>query len=131
MQQHLRSTNGDLVEIREALRQFARERDWDQFHTPRNMILALAGEVGELAASVQWIPDAEIDEAVRVEPLRSAFADELADCLAYLVQIADRVGIDLGEAFDEKIGKNARKYPIALARGSAAKYTDLNGGRSQ
>lgn len=115
----------DLVRIRDALREFNSAREWDQFHTPRNMILALAGEVGELAATVQWIPDSEVDEALAESPLREEFEDELADCLSYLVQIADRTGVDLAVAFARKLRQNADKYPAELARGKAIKYTKL------
>lgn len=89
------------------------------------MILALAGEVGELAATVQWIPDSEVDEALAESQLRAEFEDELADCLSYLIQIADRTGVDLAVAFARKLQQNAEKYPPDRARGNAVKYTKL------
>lgn len=115
----------DMLELRDRLRAFAHERDWEQFHTTRNLILALVGEVGELAALVQWLPDEQVDEALSEEKLRSAFADEMADCLIYLLQIADRVGVDLGEAAGRKLERNAVKYPVELSRGRSIKYTQL------
>lgn len=115
----------DLEELRDHLRVFAHERDWEQFHTARNLILALVGEVGELAELVQWLPDTQVEKALREEKLRGALADELADCLFYLVQLADHVGIDLAEATHLKLERNAEKYPVRLSRGRSAKYTEL------
>lgn len=115
----------DLTDLRDRLREFAHEREWEQFHTPRNLVLALTGEVGELAALLQWVPDAAVEEEFADDSFRKAFADELADCLAYLIQIADRVGIDLRAAAEAKINENAEKYPPHLARGRATKYTQL------
>src|SRR5690606_20354756 len=112
----------DISDVQSRLRTFADERDWAQFHTPRNLTLALVGEVGELAELVQWRTDEEIRDLVTTDDGREAMADELADVFTYLVSIADAVGIDLDAAVHRKITKNAAKYPAHLARGSNAKY---------
>jgi len=113
----------ELARLREELRLFARERDWEQFHSPKNLASALAVEAGELLEPFQWLteeqshslPDAQA-EAVR---------KELADVLIYLVRLADTLNVDLMKAVREKIVENASRYPIDKAKGSAKKYTDL------
>ncbi|GAA4287489.1 nucleotide pyrophosphohydrolase [Georgenia daeguensis] len=115
----------DISDVLARLRDFTDERDWAQFHTPRNLVLALVGEVGELAELVQWRTDAEVVDLARTDDGREALADELADVFTYLVGISDALGIDLDEAVHAKISKNAVKYPPHLARGSNAKYTEL------
>jgi NTP pyrophosphatase (non-canonical NTP hydrolase) len=107
-------------ELAVRLAEFARERDWDQFHSPKNLAMALAGEAGELIEHFQWLTEEQsnaLDEATR-----RAVALEMADVLLYLVRLADRLGIDLVAAAHDKIALNARKYPVALSRGSARKY---------
>lgn len=122
----LRYTGGmDISDVLARLHEFTDERDWAQFHTPRNLVLALVGEVGELAELVQWRTDAEVVDLARTADGREALADELADVFTYLVGIADALGVDLDEAVHAKISKNAVKYPPHLARGSNAKYTEL------
>lgn len=115
----------DISDVRARLRDFADERDWAQFHTPRNLVLALVGEVGELAELVQWRTDDEVLAFAGTEAGREALSDELADVFTYLVSVADAVGIDLDDAVHAKITKNSAKYPPELSRGSNAKYTEL------
>ena len=112
-----------LVRLRDALREFAAERDWDQFHTPRNLATALAVEAAELLEPFQWLDDA----AARDLPpeTRAAVEQEMADVLLYLVRLADRMGVDLEQAAQAKIALNAVKYPVDKARGSAKKYDEL------
>jgi dCTP diphosphatase len=110
----------DLVE---SVRRFAADRDWDQFHSPRNLVLALVGEVGELAAELQWIPDAEVVERLADPKAKSDVAAELADVLNYLLRLADVLEIDLAEALIKKIAINETRYPVDKVRGSSAKYT--------
>ena len=98
-----------LTELRDLTRRFARERDWEQFHTPKNLAMALSVEVAELVEHFQWLPtgaDAELDDAGR-----TGIRHELADVLLYLVQLADKTGVDLHAAALEKIALNAAKYP--------------------
>lgn len=105
-----------LSELRDALRRFADERDWNQFHTPKNLAAALAVEAAELLEHYQWTETAADPAKVR---------EELADVLLYLIRLADRLEVDLVAAARDKIALNARKYPVEKARGSARKYTDL------
>lgn len=116
-----------LQQLRAALQQFADERDWHQYHTPRNLLLALTGEVGELAEIFQWRGDAACSCGLPGFSAsdRQHVAEELSDVLLYLVRLADACGIDLGAAALAKMQKNAQKYPAHLAHGSAAKYTEL------
>lgn len=103
------------------IRTFADERDWAQFHTPRNLVLALAGEVGELAAEFQWLTD---DEAlVSAEPgdLRDRVAAEIADVGIYLLRICDVLSIDFEDAVLGKLAANAERYTVDKSRGNAEK----------
>jgi NTP pyrophosphatase (non-canonical NTP hydrolase) len=111
----------DLVAL---VRGFADNRDWNQFHTPRNLILALAGEVGELAASLQWVSDSEVSEWLKSSENRSQFEAELADVFSYLLRLADQTGVDLGKALRAKMLVNELRYPQNRSRGSSGKYTD-------
>ena len=121
----------DLCDLRDELRRFAAERDWDQFHTPRNLALALTGEVGELCECFQWKGDAACEPGLPEweESKRDHLGDELSDCLLYLVRLADKCGVDLPAAAARKLARNAAKYPAALVRGSARKYTEYETGR--
>ena len=113
-----------------AIRTFADARDWAQFHTPRNLVLALAGEVGELAAEMQWIADVDVEEAL-AEPAKSAAVQsEIADVAIYVLRLADVLGIDLSQAVADKVELNEQRYPADQARGNALKYTELGGHES-
>jgi dCTP diphosphatase len=112
-----------LHEIRDALRAFAAERDWERFHTPKNLAMALAGEAGEVIEHFQWL-SAEESAALKA-PERAEVAMELADVLLYLVRMADVLQIDLAEAARLKLAINGQRYPADKARGSAAKYNKL------
>lgn len=111
-----------LDDLAARLAEFARERDWDQFHAPKNLAMALAGEVGELLEHFQWL--SEQQSANLAPEVRDAVALEMADVLLYLVRLADKLDIDLGAAALRKIELNARKYPVDQFRGSARKYDD-------
>lgn len=111
-----------LIELRDLARKFAAERDWERFHTPKNLAMALSVEVAELVEHYQWLPsgaDAELDDSKR-EGIRH----EMADILLYLIQIADKSHIDLRAAVLEKIALNAEKYPAERVRGDARKYSE-------
>ena len=110
-----------LNELRDRLRVFTAERDWEQYHTPRNLALALGGEVGELMELFQWRTDAEVMALVGRTEGRSAVSDELADVLMYIVRLADVLDIDLGSATERKMNENERRYEAARVRGSADK----------
>ena len=101
----------DLESIRDAMREFTTERDWERFHDPKSLLLALVGEVGELSELFQWLPAESALEAARREPLRPRVEQELADVLLYLVRLADVLDVDLGRAVEEKMRQNASKHP--------------------
>ncbi|TLM80931.1 nucleotide pyrophosphohydrolase [Pseudarthrobacter sp. NamE5] len=98
-----------------------------QFHTPRNLILALCGEAGELAELVQWTRDDEVQAYLQEETNAQNLRNELADVFSYLLRIADVCGVDLEEALKDKIELNQTRYPLTLAKGSRRKYTQLKG----
>ena len=114
----------DLAQIQSELELFASERDWDQFHSVRNLALALVGEVGELAELLQWIDDSKVS-AFLDEGGRERLGEELADVLFYLVRLADKAGVDIDQAVREKLASNAVKYPVDKSHGVSTKYTDL------
>lgn len=113
----------DLESLRNELRKFAAERDWDQFHSPKNLAAALAVEAAELLEPFQWLTE----EQSRDLPLEKAEAvrKEIADVFLYLVRLADKLDIDLVDVARAKISENAAKYPVDKAKGSSRKYTDL------
>jgi len=112
-----------VTELTTLVRAFADNRDWQQFHTARNLVLALVGETGELAAEFQWISDDNIVSALQDADKREAVGSELADVFIYLLRLADVTGINLAEELEKKIMINEERYPVDKARGSAAKYT--------
>src|ERR1035438_4166542 len=112
-----------LENLRDVLRRFASDRDWDQFHSPKNLAIALNVEAAELLEHFQWVSDAE---SAGIPPAtRTKVREELADVFLYLIRLADKLDVDLTIAAAEKIQINAAKYPIEKARGSSKKYTDL------
>jgi NTP pyrophosphatase (non-canonical NTP hydrolase) len=109
----------DFESLQDRLRRFAEARDWQTFHSPRNLALALAGEVGELAAELQWVADGEVPGHLRDPAARTRLADEIADVLIYLVRFADVCGIDILSETHAKIDRNEARFPPALASGAA------------
>ncbi|MCP2259421.1 MazG nucleotide pyrophosphohydrolase domain-containing protein [Streptoalloteichus tenebrarius] len=116
---------GSYEELAGRLGEFAAAREWERFHTPKNLAMALAGEAGELVAELQWLTDEEIRAALAEGPLRDRLADEAADVLLYLVRLCSVCDIDLVAAAHAKIARNERRYPVELARGNARKHTEL------
>ena len=112
----------DLLMLRDKLRAFAEERDWDQFHSPKNLSMALMVEAAELMEHFQWLTEAQ--SAGLSAENKQAVGEELADILLYLMRLSDKLGIDLREAALLKLEKNALKYPAEQVRGSAKKYSD-------
>ena len=112
-----------MMEITKKLREFAAERDWDQFHSPKNLIMALSVEVGEVVEHFQWLTEEESYKlsSKKMEKIK----DEIGDVLIYLVMFADKFGIDPIQAAKDKIEKNRKNYPVNIARGSAKKYKEL------
>lgn len=119
-------TMADLARLIEALDDFVARRDWGQFHTPRNLSLALGGEVGELLAELQWIADDQV-QARLDEGLRERLADEAADVLIYLLLLSKACDIDLERATFDKIKRNESRYQADIHRGQAAKNLRTDG----
>lgn len=115
----------DVQGLSEALAAFARERHWEQFHSPKNLTMALSAEVGELTEIFQWMSEDASCRAAEDPKTKQAVRDEIADVMLYLVRLADVLGVDLNEAVQKKIQINAIKYPVEKARGSSAKYTEM------
>ena len=112
-----------LTQLRDALRDFAAERDWDQFHSPKNLASALAVEAAELLERFQWLTE---DESRRLPPAElEKVREEMADVLNYLVRLADKLDVNLMDAARDKIVKNALRYPADKVRGSAKKYSEI------
>jgi NTP pyrophosphatase (non-canonical NTP hydrolase) len=111
-----------IEELRDRLREFAKERDWDQFHTPKNLSMALIAEAAELVEHFQWVEGN--NSHLLEERVRPSVEEEIADIFIYLVRIADKLDIDLFAAAERKIVINAIKYPADRVRGSARKYTE-------
>jgi dCTP diphosphatase len=101
----------DLEALRDRMRRFAEDRDWGRFHDPKSVLLALVGEVGELAELFQWLPAAEARSLAQGEPLRTRAGEEMADVLLYLVLLADVLDIDLAAAAQAKMDDAERRYP--------------------
>ena len=111
-----------MIALRDKLRKFVAERDWDQFHSPKNLAMALSVEAAELVEHFQWLTEAE---SKNLPPEKLAqVRDEMADVLVYLVRLADKLDVDLLAAAAQKIAKNELKYPAAKVRGSMKKYSD-------
>jgi len=117
------SSKRDLDELALRLEAFVEERDWAQFHSPKNLSMALAGEVGELIEHFQWLTE-EQSRGLSREALEEVRA-EIADVQIYLLMLARKLDIDLVQAASDKLEINARKYPVDKARGRARKYTNL------
>jgi dCTP diphosphatase len=109
----------ELEDLRDQMRQFAQDRDWGKFHDPKSVLLALVGEVGELAELFQWLPAADSRTLAASEPLRTRAGEEMADVLLYLVLLADVLGIDLGAAARSKMAGSERRFPVSEVTGRA------------
>lgn len=107
-----------LEEVREDIRAFVRERDWEQFHDPKNLAMAVASEAGELAAELRWVKSDEADAWCRDEANRARLSDEIADVLITTLMLVDRAGVDPIEAIRAKLAKNRAKYPADRVRGT-------------
>jgi dCTP diphosphatase len=117
------SRNDAMEELCGQLRQFAANRDWAQFHSPKNLAIAVSVEAGELLEHFQWLTAEESDNLS--ESQLAKVRQELADVFLYLISLSDKLGVDLVAAAFEKLELNAKKYPVKLAKGNAKKYTDL------
>jgi dCTP diphosphatase len=112
--------------LKTRLREFAVARDWEQFHSPKNLAMALIVEAAELVENFQWLTE---EQSAALAPDKLAEVEqELADIQIYLIRLADRLNIDLERAVDAKIALNERRYPVEKVRGSAKKYTEFDNG---
>jgi len=114
--------NGELTRLRDLVRVFVDERDWDQFHTPKNLSSALSVEAAELLEHFQWLQHGQADELGPDKLVQ--VRHEMADVLVYLVRLADKLDVDLMAAVEEKMVLNRAKYPAELVRGDARKYDE-------
>ena len=112
--------NGEFAQLRDLVRVFVDERDWDQFHTPKNLSSALSVEAAELLEHFQWLRDGRVEELGPDKLVQ--VRHELADVLVYLVRLADKLDVDLVSAVQEKMVLNRAKYPADLVRGDPRKY---------
>lgn len=112
-----------LATLKAWVREFSRERDWEQFHHPKDLGIALACEVGELLEHVRYRTHDEVRRALAEPTTREAFAHELADCLWLILRLGDVTGVDLASALKAKLAEAAAKYPVERSRGRADKYT--------
>ena len=112
-----------MREILPKLRAFRDERDWMKFHDPKNLAISIAIEAAELLEHFQWKDKESVDQYIKNN--REEIADEIADVAMYLAELADNLGIDLIQAMESKLDKNAKKYPVAKAKGIATKYDKL------
>jgi dCTP diphosphatase len=109
--------------LTQALRRFSAERDWEQFHSPKNLAAALTVEAAELLEHFQWLTEEQSRHLD--EDKKTAVAEELADVLLYLLQLADKLQVDLPAAAERKLALNAVKYPAAQVRGTSKKYSEF------
>jgi dCTP diphosphatase len=114
-----------LSELKERVLAFVRERDWEQFHSPKNLSMALSAEAAELMEHFLWASPDE-SRAIAADPAKRAkIAEELADVVIYALEFANATGLDVAASIDSKIAANARKYPVEKAKGRSAKYNEL------
>ncbi len=113
-----------LHEFKDKIKAFCEARDWDQFHNAKELAIALSIEASELLEIFRWKNDEEVVELFKNKKKKEDIEDEMADILYFLVRLAQRYNIDLTEAFDKKMEKNEKKYPVEKAKGSNKKYTE-------
>ena len=112
-----------VAAIQKKLRRFSKQRDWDQFHNPKNLAMALVVEAAELAEIFQWMTPDQAAQCAKDPEIAKQLRHEIADVQIYLLRLADKLKVDLNAAIEEKIQLNAAKYPVALAKGNALKYS--------
>jgi dCTP diphosphatase len=112
----------NIDKIQKRLRRFAKDRNWDQFHSPKNLTMALAAEAAELLEIFQWLTEEQSKDIIRNGKEMALIKQEIADVFVYLTRLADKLGIDIEKAVLEKIALNEKKYPVKLAKDNATKY---------
>ncbi|MBD7960920.1 nucleotide pyrophosphohydrolase [Comamonas avium] len=115
----------DVEPLKIELRKFAADRNWGQFHSPKNLVMALTGEVGELTELFQWLTEDESRNVCKDATASVKVEQELADVMLYLIRLSDVLGVDLNRAVSSKLKINAEKYPVGRAYGSSKKYDEL------
>lgn len=125
MKKPMRDDTTTLAELRESVLAFARARDWEQFHSPKYLSMALAAEAGELMEHFLWCESAASAAVLQDPQKRQKISDEIADVVIYALEFANVSGIDLAAAIEAKMAQNAAKYPVEKARGNAKKYDEL------
>ena len=116
----------EIEQYQKRIDDFAKARDWDKFHNPKNLTMALAGEAGELLDLFQWLTLEESQPESIDQKTLDLVKEEIADVFIYLLRLSDKLNINLMEVVDSKLQKNESKYPVALAKGNAIKYTRRN-----
>jgi NTP pyrophosphatase (non-canonical NTP hydrolase) len=106
-----------VADLKEAMRQFVAERDWEQFHSPKNLAMGLAVEAAELMEHFLWMDNQDSRQVVHGQPLRTMIGEEIADVACYLLALANVMGLDLSATIEDKLKKNAVKYPADKYRG--------------
>jgi NTP pyrophosphatase (non-canonical NTP hydrolase) len=112
----------DIKEIQKRLRDFAEERNWEQFHSPKNLTMALSAEAAELLELFQWLTEEQSRDIVDSERDMALVREEVADVFIYLARLADKLGIDIEKEVFKKMDLNEKKYPVGLSKGNATKY---------
>jgi NTP pyrophosphatase (non-canonical NTP hydrolase) len=121
----LSDSSTTVSELRERVLAFVRERDWEQFHSPKNLSMALSAEAAELMEHFLWASPEE-SRTVTLDPAKRAkIAEELADVVIYALEFANTTGLDIAASIEAKIAANARKYPVEKSKGRSVKYTEL------
>lgn len=115
-----------IAKLQAQIQVFSEERDWDQFHTPKNLILAATSEMGELAEVLQWKSDDEVIEYLSSQSGKDRISEEIADVAIYLIRLCQKSNIDFIEAIRSKISINESKYPAQKSRGNSKKYNELD-----
>ena len=121
----MNDSNTQIEELKKRILAFAQERDWEQFHSPKNLSMAISAEAAELMEHFLWQNAESSRQDVLEDPLREKITEEIADILIFAIEFANVAKIDITSAITEKMKKNALKYPIEKAKGTSAKYTEL------
>jgi dCTP diphosphatase len=118
----MNDTTTTLEQLKTKLKQFVEERDWQQFHSPKNLSMAIASEAAELLELFMWVDNKE--SVARLQEKRQEVEDEVADVILAVLAMASRYDIDVAQAIERKIKKNAQKYPVELVKGKWKKYNE-------
>jgi dCTP diphosphatase len=118
-------SNPDFADLERQIGEFSRERNWDKFHQPKNLVLAAMGELGELAELLQWKSDSEVIEYLSTTDGRERIKEEIADVAIYLIRLCQTQNINFVEAISEKLLKNETNYPVEKAKDNSIKYTEF------